>query len=148
MLQLAAGRGPHRGGGSAQGRAPPGGLAGDHHGPGHAGGCRRREVESIPADRPLVLATGPLTTDALAASIATALGTEHLAYYDAIAPIVSADSIDRSVVWAQSRYDKGGADYLNCPFDETQYADFLEAVRGADQVAPRPFEKARYFERI
>ncbi len=106
----------------------------------------RREVESIPADRPLVLATGPLTTDALAASIATALGTEHLAYYDAIAPIVSADSIDRSVVWAQSRYDKGGADYLNCPFDETQYADFLEAVRGADQVAPRPFEKARYFE--
>ncbi|MBW2456634.1 MAG: methylenetetrahydrofolate--tRNA-(uracil(54)-C(5))-methyltransferase (FADH(2)-oxidizing) TrmFO [Deltaproteobacteria bacterium] len=106
----------------------------------------RREVEGIPADRPLVLATGPLTSDSLTASIATAVGAEHLAYYDAIAPIVSADSIDRSVVWAQSRYDKGGADYLNCPFDETQYADFLEAVRGADQVEPRAFEKARYFE--
>ncbi|RLB63233.1 MAG: methylenetetrahydrofolate--tRNA-(uracil(54)-C(5))-methyltransferase (FADH(2)-oxidizing) TrmFO, partial [Deltaproteobacteria bacterium] len=104
------------------------------------------EAQVIPAQRPLILATGPLTSDALAAALAGALGAEQLAYYDAIAPIVSADTIDRSVVWPQSRYDKGGADYLNCPFDEAQYAAFLQAVLEADKVAPRAFEEARYFE--
>ncbi|WP_437707863.1 methylenetetrahydrofolate--tRNA-(uracil(54)-C(5))-methyltransferase (FADH(2)-oxidizing) TrmFO [Sorangium sp. So ce448] len=68
-----------------------------------------REVTEIPAERPVILATGPLTSDALAASLAAAVGAEHLAYYDAIAPIVSADSIDWSRVWKQSRYGKGGA---------------------------------------
>ncbi|WP_437874614.1 methylenetetrahydrofolate--tRNA-(uracil(54)-C(5))-methyltransferase (FADH(2)-oxidizing) TrmFO [Sorangium sp. So ce513] len=67
----------------------------------------RREVTEIPAERPVILATGPLTSDALAASLAAAVGAEHLAYYDAIAPIVSADSIDWSRVWKQSRYGKG-----------------------------------------
>jgi methylenetetrahydrofolate--tRNA-(uracil-5-)-methyltransferase len=67
-----------------------------------------REVTEIPPERPLILATGPLTSDALAASLAAAVGTEHLAYYDAIAPIVSAESIDWSKVWKQSRYGKGG----------------------------------------
>jgi len=67
-----------------------------------------REVTEIPAERPLILATGPLTSDALAASLAAAVGAEHLAYYDAIAPIVSADSIDWDKVWKQSRYGKGG----------------------------------------
>ncbi len=105
-----------------------------------------REAQAIPAERPLVLATGPLTSDALAAALAAEVGAEHLAYYDAIAPIVSADSIDRTVVWRQSRYDKGGADYLNCPFDEQQYTAFLQAVLEAEKVTPRAFEEARYFE--
>ena len=69
----------------------------------------RREVTAIPAERPVIIATGPLTGDALAASIAEAVGAEHLAYYDAIAPIVSTDSLDWSKVWKQSRYGKGAA---------------------------------------
>src|SRR3954453_7491012 len=68
-----------------------------------------REVTEIPADRPVILATGPLTSDGLAQSLAAAVGAEHLAYYDAIAPIVSAESIDWTRVWKQSRYGKGGA---------------------------------------
>lgn len=105
-----------------------------------------REVVAIPADRPLIIATGPLTTDLLAADLAATVGSEHLAYYDAIAPIVSADSIDWSVVWRQSRYDKGGDDYVNCPLDQAQYAAFVQAVLDADKVDARDFEDARYFE--
>jgi methylenetetrahydrofolate--tRNA-(uracil-5-)-methyltransferase len=94
----------------------------------------------------VILATGPLTSDALEADIARVVGAEHLAYYNAIAPIVSAESIDMSVVWRQSRYDKGGADYLNCPFDEQQYRAFVEAIVQADKVTAHEFEDARYFE--
>jgi methylenetetrahydrofolate--tRNA-(uracil-5-)-methyltransferase len=106
----------------------------------------RGEVLGIPDDRPVILATGPLTSDALAADIARVVGDEHLAYYDAIAPIVSAESIDMSVVWRQSRYDKGGADYLNCPLDEEQYRAFVSAMVEADKVDARAFEDARFFE--
>src|SRR5437879_2286672 len=80
------------------------------------------DVSAIPAARPEVLATGPLTGDARAADLARAVCAEHLAYYDAIAPVVSAESIDWDKVWKQSRYDKGepgdDAAYVNCPFDE------------------------------
>jgi methylenetetrahydrofolate--tRNA-(uracil-5-)-methyltransferase len=104
-------------------------------------------VTRIPDDRPVILATGPLTGDALAQDIATAVGAEHLAYYDAIAPIISADSIDWSKVWNQSRWDKGGDDaYVNCPFDEGGYKAFVAAIRDAEKVAPRAFEDVRYFE--
>jgi methylenetetrahydrofolate--tRNA-(uracil-5-)-methyltransferase len=108
------------------------------------------EVTSLPAARPLILATGPLTGDALAAELARVLGSEHLAYYDAIAPIVSADSIAWDQVFRQSRYDKGepgeeGA-YVNCPFDEAGYRAFVAAVVAAEKVAPRSFEQVRYFE--
>jgi methylenetetrahydrofolate--tRNA-(uracil-5-)-methyltransferase len=108
------------------------------------------EVTSLPEMRPLILATGPLTGDALAADIARVVGSEHLAYYDAIAPIVSADSIAWDEVFRQSRYDKGepgeeGA-YVNCPFDEGGYRAFVAAVVAAEKVAPRSFEQARYFE--
>ena len=78
--------------------------------------------------------------------LAAAVGREHLAYYDAIAPIVAADSIDWDVVWRQSRYDKGTADYVNCPFDENQYKAFVQAIVGAEKVTPREFENVRYFE--
>ncbi|MGD0528616.1 MAG: methylenetetrahydrofolate--tRNA-(uracil(54)-C(5))-methyltransferase (FADH(2)-oxidizing) TrmFO [Polyangiaceae bacterium] len=113
-----------------------------------------RIVESIPdatPSSPVVLATGPLTGDALAADLARVVGRAHLAYYDAIAPIVSADSIDWDKVFKQSRYGKGteaGDDeaYVNCPFDERQYRAFVADVVAAQKVEPRGFEDVRYFE--
>ena len=108
-------------------------------------------VERLPAERPLIVATGPLTGDALAADIARRVGTESLAYYDAIAPIVTADSIDWDRVFVASRWDKGESEeekraYVNCPLDADQYAAFVAAVRAAEKVAPREFEDVRYFE--
>jgi methylenetetrahydrofolate--tRNA-(uracil-5-)-methyltransferase len=86
----------------------------------------RGEVTAIPTERPVIIATGPLTGDALAASIAQAVGAEHLAYYDAIAPIVSADSLDWSKVWKQSRYGKGGAPAA-CRMEQAEAAIEAEA---------------------
>lgn len=104
-------------------------------------------VDRIPEHRPVVIATGPLTSGGLADSIATAIGVEHLAYYDAIAPIVSADSIDFDRAFRASRYDKGGdAAYVNCPLNEQEYDAFVQALLDAEKVAPREFENARYFE--
>jgi methylenetetrahydrofolate--tRNA-(uracil-5-)-methyltransferase len=113
-----------------------------------------RVVDALPSaspDSPVVLATGPLTGEALAADLARAVGGEHLAYYDAIAPILSADSIDWTKVFKQSRYGKGAEDggdeaYANCPMDETQYFAFVAALLGAQKVPPRAFEETRYFE--
>lgn len=106
-----------------------------------------REVTSLPTEGITVLATGPLTGDALAADLANVVGQAHLAYYDAIAPVVSADSIDLDVAFRASRYDKGGDDaYINCPLDEAQYHAFVAALLEAEKVAPREFEKIRYFE--
>lgn len=104
-------------------------------------------VDRIPTEAPVVIATGPLTAGALADDIASAIGVEHLAYYDAIAPIVSADSINFDVAFRASRYDKGGdAAYVNCPLDEEQYHAFIDAVLGAEKVEPKDFEQVRYFE--
>jgi methylenetetrahydrofolate--tRNA-(uracil-5-)-methyltransferase len=113
-----------------------------------------RVVEVVPSatpEEPVVLATGPLTGDRLAADLAGAIGRGHLAYYDAIAPIVSADSIDWAQVFKQSRYGKGAAPgddqaYVNCPFDEPAYRRFVTEVRAARKVEPRSFEDVRYFE--
>ncbi len=113
-----------------------------------------RVVESIPPvsdAAPVVLATGPLTGDALAADLARVVGAKQLAYYDAIAPIVAADSIDWDKVFKQSRYGKGaedGADeaYINCPMDEAQYRAFVGNLVAAVKVEPRSFEDVRYFE--
>jgi methylenetetrahydrofolate--tRNA-(uracil-5-)-methyltransferase len=111
-----------------------------------------RIVETIPdADGPVVLATGPLTGDALAADLARTIGAEHLAYYDAIAPIISAESIQWDKVFRQSRWDKGaeeGGDdaYVNCPFNEEEYKAFVAALVASEKVAARAFEEPRYFE--
>lgn len=110
----------------------------------------RGEVLTVPADRPLLIATGPLTGDSLAASLREMVGGE-LAYYDAIAPIVTADSIDWDEVFIASRWEKGQTDeekaaYVNCPLDREQYTAFVEAVRGAEKVEPSEFEEVRYFE--
>ncbi|HTU57105.1 MAG TPA: methylenetetrahydrofolate--tRNA-(uracil(54)-C(5))-methyltransferase (FADH(2)-oxidizing) TrmFO [Polyangiales bacterium] len=105
------------------------------------------EVSEIPAERPLVLATGPLTGDRLAADLARVIGAEHLAYYDSIAPIIAADSIDWDRVFRASRYDKGGDDaYVNCPFTREEYEAFVAALLAAEKVVPRAFEEVRYFE--
>jgi len=104
-------------------------------------------VDHIPDEGPVVIATGPLTSGGLADELARAIGAEHLAYYDAIAPIVSADSIDFDKAFRASRYDKGGdAAYVNCPLDERQYQEFVQAVLDAEKVTPRDFENVRYFE--
>lgn len=110
---------------------------------------RSEEILAIPESRPVILATGPLTGDALAADLARVVGAEQLSYYDAIAPVVAAEGIDRGTVFLQSRYDKGdeqeGA-YLNCPFDEAGYRAFVASLLAAEKVAPRSFEDVRYFE--
>jgi methylenetetrahydrofolate--tRNA-(uracil-5-)-methyltransferase len=105
------------------------------------------EITALPAGPALaVVATGPLTGDALAAAIGEACGGQ-MHFYDAIAPIVAADSIDRDVAYARSRYGKGGGDdYLNLPFDEAGYRAFVEALLAAEKVAPHAFEEPRYFE--
>lgn len=112
---------------------------------------RSERVDRVPEARPLVIATGPLTGDALARDIERLVGAEALAYYDAIAPIVSAESIDWSKVFVASRWDKGQSEddksaYVNCPLDEEQYRAFVVAVRAAKKVTPKPFEEPRYFE--
>jgi methylenetetrahydrofolate--tRNA-(uracil-5-)-methyltransferase len=104
-------------------------------------------VTGLPEDRPLVLATGPLTGDALAADLARAIGAQHLSYYDSIAPILAADSIDWDAVFAASRYDKGGDDaYVNCPLDKEQYERFVAELLTAQKMVPHAFEQPRYFE--
>ena len=108
---------------------------------------RCEEITAVPDARPLVLATGPLTGDRLAKDLAGRVGGQHLAYYDAIAPVVATDSIDFGKIFRASRYDKGGDDaYLNCPLDENQYHAFVRAVIDADTVAPHDFEEVRHFE--
>ena len=118
----------------------------------------REEVKAIPEERPAIIATGPLTSDLLAAALRdrflsylasqdpSANVHDLLYFYDAISPIVAADSIDREIVFAASRYDKGGDDYLNCPMTSEEYRLFWEAVRAAELTPIHPFEEARYFE--
>jgi methylenetetrahydrofolate--tRNA-(uracil-5-)-methyltransferase len=108
----------------------------------------RREAEALPdGDALSVIATGPLTSEPLAQAIAAATGRGSLHFYDAIAPIVSADSIDLSIAFAQSRYGKGGGDdYLNLPLGREEYLAFVQALRAGEKVAPHDFEEARYFE--
>ncbi|HSG39430.1 MAG TPA: methylenetetrahydrofolate--tRNA-(uracil(54)-C(5))-methyltransferase (FADH(2)-oxidizing) TrmFO [Thermoanaerobaculia bacterium] len=107
---------------------------------------RREEVTEIPEGE-VVLATGPLTSEAMSAKLQELLGSEYLYFYDAIAPIVEADSLDFSKLFWQSRYDKGdGQDYLNAPMDKEQYLAFHAAVTEAEVVAPHEFEKAVFFE--
>jgi len=103
------------------------------------------EVSELPA--PGIVATGPLTSERLAAAIAARLGTESLAFYDAIAPIVSDDSLDQAELYRRSRYEKGdGDDYLNAPLSREQYAGFIAALTAADQFHGHEFDAVPYFE--
>ena len=115
---------------------------------------RREEMAGLPpADWDnVIVATGPLTSPALAEAIRTLTGEESLAFFDAIAPIVHFDSIDRSIAWKQSRYDKGGpagdgADYLNCPLDKAQYEAFVAGLLAADKTEFKEWEaNTPYFD--
>lgn len=106
----------------------------------------RTEVCTIPPEGAVVIASGPLTADALATEIARRTSAEDLYFYDAIAPIVSADSIDFSIAWRASRYGKGAADYINCPLNQEQYQDFVAALLAAEKVEAHNFETMLHFE--
>lgn len=106
---------------------------------------RRHEVTELP-EGDVVLATGPLTSEAMAKLLIELLGAEYLSFYDAIAPIVDADSLDHSILFAASRYGKGGDDYLNAAFDEESYLAFHRALVEAEVVPLRDFEKKLFFE--
>lgn len=106
------------------------------------------EVTEIPeaADAPTILATGPLTSSALADSLADYTGKERLAFYDAIAPIVYSHSLDMDIIYSKSRYEDGPGDYLNCPMDKETYLSFIDALNTADHVPLKEFEEPKYFE--
>jgi methylenetetrahydrofolate--tRNA-(uracil-5-)-methyltransferase len=106
----------------------------------------REEVKTIPEDAIAIVATGPLSSDALTTEIMKLTGSDQMYFYDAIAPIVAAESIDTSIAFRAARYDKGGDDYLNCPFNEEQYAEFYRALIEANSVPLQRFEETRWFE--
>src|SRR5881296_587429 len=106
----------------------------------------REPVSEVPPDCLAIVATGPLTSDALAEHLKRLTNATHLYFYDSISPIVDADSIDMSKVFKASRYNKGDADYLNCPMTEAEYDAFHQAMLAAEKVVPKEFEKIPYFE--
>ncbi len=107
---------------------------------------RREEISHIPEGGTVIVASGPLTSEALSQDIARLTGAEHLYFYDAIAPIIEADSIDFDKAWRASRYGKGGDDYVNCPLSKEEYFAFVAALKAADKVPARDFEKMIHFE--
>jgi len=106
----------------------------------------RREVESLDLPSPCILATGPLTGTRLSLAMREHCSSEHLYFYDAIAPSVDADSIDPAIGYWASRYGKGEADYLNIPLDEDDYSAMLRRIRDAEYVGSHDFEEEKYFE--
>jgi len=106
----------------------------------------REEVASLPPDRPLTIATGPLTSDALASEIARLTGKQHLYFYDAVSPIVDASTIDYDKVFLGSRREKGDPAYINCPFTKDEYERFWEAIASAECAPLHEFEEPRFFE--
>ena len=106
----------------------------------------REEVTSVPKDKITIIATGPLSSDALTVEIMKLTGSDQLYFYDAIAPIVAADSVDTTIAFRAARYGKGGDDYLNCPFDREQYQRFYDALVEATSVPLQRFEETRWFE--
>jgi methylenetetrahydrofolate--tRNA-(uracil-5-)-methyltransferase len=110
----------------------------------------RQELQSIPATGPVIVATGPLTSPLLAREIASLTGSDHLYFYDAMAPIVAAESVDMAVAFRASRYDRGQdqGDYLNCPMDREEYERFVAELQAAQTIPLRDFERddPRFFE--
>jgi methylenetetrahydrofolate--tRNA-(uracil-5-)-methyltransferase len=107
---------------------------------------RRQEVTQIRQDQITVIATGPLTSSALAEEITRLSGSSSLYFFDSISPIVEADSIDMSKVYLAARYDKGSADYINCPMSKEEYDRFWDALISAPAVEERDWENLNYFE--
>jgi len=106
----------------------------------------RREISSLPQNGITIIATGPLTSESLSGEIQKVTGSRHLFFYDAISPIVTAESINYQYAFKSSRYGKGGEDYVNCPMDEEVYNRFVEALNQAEKALIHPFEKRYLFE--
>ncbi|NLC11983.1 MAG: methylenetetrahydrofolate--tRNA-(uracil(54)-C(5))-methyltransferase (FADH(2)-oxidizing) TrmFO, partial [Firmicutes bacterium] len=106
----------------------------------------RQEITTIPDHRPLIIATGPLTSDALACKIVQITGQDQLYFYDAAAPIVDASTINEERVFRASRYGKGGGDYINCPLTEEEYTLFWQELLKAEQYPLHSFEEEVLFE--
>ena len=107
---------------------------------------KRQEIIQIPEKGPVIIATGPLTSPKLSLEISRLIGQEYLYFYDALSPIIDANSINYDIAFFASRYGKGGADYLNCPMDERQYYEFIRELNNAKKVPMASFEKPVYFE--
>ena len=105
----------------------------------------KEEVTEIP-DEPTIIASGPLTSDALASAIQAVIHNESLYFYDAAAPIIEKDSIDFNIAYSKSRYDEGDGDYVNCPMTKAEFDAFYDAVLRSEKVPLRQFEKEIYFE--
>ncbi len=106
----------------------------------------REEVQAIPKEGITIVATGPLTSEAFSIEIQRLTGAKHLFFYDAISPIVTSESIDFSKTFKASRYGRGGDDYLNCPLSQDEYYRFVEALRQAERIPLKDFEKRYLFE--
>ena len=106
----------------------------------------REEIQDIPEDAVCIIATGPLTSPKLSEAITQLTRSKNLYFFDAISPIVDTDSLNMDRIFRASRYDKGTADYLNCPMDEETYNRFYDALIQADRVQPKSFENIPYFE--
>ncbi|MDU2066363.1 MAG: FADH(2)-oxidizing methylenetetrahydrofolate--tRNA-(uracil(54)-C(5))-methyltransferase TrmFO [Sporomusaceae bacterium] len=104
------------------------------------------EAVTIPAEGPVIIASGPLTSEALSDAIKTLTGEEYFYFYDAAAPIVTKESLNRDIVFSASRYDKGDDDYLNCPMTKEEYEVFWQALTTAETTPVKEFEKAIFFE--
>ncbi len=104
-----------------------------------------QEVTQVP-DGPVIIATGPLTSDAFSEAIGSYFGTEYLHFFDAAAPLVTADSVDMESAWWQSRYDRGTPDYVNCAMDRAQYQAFVAALAAAEEAPVHGFEDKNVFE--
>jgi methylenetetrahydrofolate--tRNA-(uracil-5-)-methyltransferase len=107
---------------------------------------RREELAQISQDGLVLIATGPLTSDALAARLQALTGSENLAFYDSISPVVDAETLNMDRIFSASRYGKGGEDYLNCPFSEDEYRVFYDALASAETVQAHEFENVKFFE--
>ena len=106
----------------------------------------RKEVSTISQEEITILASGPLTSEALSQEVQRVTGNQHLFFYDAISPIITSDSIDFQKAFKASRYGKGGNDYVNCPLDEVEYYRFVDALNQAERIPIRSFERRYLFE--
>jgi methylenetetrahydrofolate--tRNA-(uracil-5-)-methyltransferase len=106
---------------------------------------RREEIREIPSGRPVIVATGPMTSPAMAESLKEILGSDYLYFFDAVSPVVSLESLDLTRIFRASRYGKGEQEYLNCPMSEEEYAAFLEALLASEKVKNEEYEE-KFFE--